>query len=291
VLDLFCTTNRCGAMRRRGLGRVVSARASAGAVGVMLALLASGPPARGDVDRFDTVVIDAGHGGEDKGARGRRGLQEKDLVLDVALRLAAKLRDSGLDVVMTRDADTFVPLEGRFAVANDARGDLFVSIHANSAPDRDVRGTETFFLALRASDDEAEQVAERENAAFGAAGRAGAVSDDPLVAILADMTANEYQRESAVFAKAAQGHLASGDPHARGVKQALFVVLQGVQMPSALIEIGFLTHREEEEALRAGSGRDRVVDALSKAVIEYGRRYDERLGIDAATAPASGADR
>jgi N-acetylmuramoyl-L-alanine amidase len=257
----------------------------------MLALLAAVPPARGEVDRFDTVVIDAGHGGEDKGARGRGGLLEKDLVLDVAVRLAAKLRDSGLDVVMTRDEDTFVPLEGRFAVANDARGDLFVSIHANAARDRDVRGTETFFLALRASDDEAEQVAERENAAFGAAGRAEAVSGDPLVAILADMTSNEYQRESAVFAKAAQGHLASGDPHARGVKQALFVVLQGVQMPSALIEIGFLTHRDEEKALRSGAGRDRVVDAVSTAVIEYGRRYDEQLGINGQSAPASGTDR
>jgi N-acetylmuramoyl-L-alanine amidase len=258
---------------------------------VIVATLAAGLPARGEVDRFDTVVIDAGHGGEDNGARGRGGLQEKDLVLDVARRLAAKLSDARLDVVMTRDSDTFVPLEERFAVANDARGDLFVSIHANAARDRDARGTETFFLALRASDDEAEQVAERENAAFGAAGRAESVSDDPLLAILADMTANEYQRESEVFAKGAQGHLASGDPHARGVKQALFVVLQGVQMPSALIEIGFLSQPDDESALRSGPGRDRIVDALATAVIEYGRRYDERLGIEAGTVPASRASR
>jgi N-acetylmuramoyl-L-alanine amidase len=257
----------------------------------MLAALTCGLPAWGEVDRFDTIVIDAGHGGEDDGARGSSGLQEKDLVLDVARRLAAKLRDDGFEVVMTRDADTFVALEERFAVANDARGDLFVSIHANAARDRDARGTETFFLALRASDVEAEQVAERENAAFGSAGRAESVSDDPLVAILADMTANEYQRESEVFAKGAQSHLASGDPHARGVKQALFVVLQGVQMPSALIEIGFLTQPEDERSLRSGPGRERIVAALARAVIEYGRRYDERLGIKAGAVPASRAER
>lgn len=258
-------------------------------LGGVLAALAAAVPASGEVDGFDLVVIDAGHGGEDDGARGASGLQEKDLVLDVARKLAAKLREAGLGIVMTRDSDVFVPLEERFAVANDARGDLFVSIHANAARNHDVRGIETFFLALRASDDESQRVAERENAAFGASARDDAVAADPLVAILADMTTNEYQRESAVFAKAAQGELAQGDSHARGVKQAHFVVLQGVQMPSALIEIGFLTHPDDERALRSDAGRQRIVDALSRAVIDYARRTDERLGVEAT--PASRADR
>jgi N-acetylmuramoyl-L-alanine amidase len=146
-------------LRRRGIALAVLAG---------LALPAAG--GRGAeaplIDRFDTVVIDAGHGGDDHGARGPRGLVEKDLVLDVARRLAARLRRGGLRVVMTRSDDRFVPLEERTAIANDARGDLFLSIHANAARDTDVRGIETFFLSLKASDDAAQRVAERENQAF-----------------------------------------------------------------------------------------------------------------------------
>jgi N-acetylmuramoyl-L-alanine amidase len=238
------------------------------------------PPA----DGFDTVIIDAGHGGDDKGARGPRGRLEKDVVLDVARRLALDLRARGLRVVMTRKGDTFVPLEERTNIANDARGDLFVSIHANAARDGDVRGSETFFLSLNASDDSARQVAMRENEAFR--GSAGVMTGDgdPLLAIMRDLIDNQHMQESSEFAQIAQSRLAEIEPaRSRGVKQAPFVVLMGVQMPASLVEIGFMTHPSEEKMLASAPGQTRIVAALVNAVLEFGRRFDVRRGIAPAT--------
>jgi N-acetylmuramoyl-L-alanine amidase len=251
---------------------------------VVLGVIAAAGIAAADevaLERFDTVVLDAGHGGEDEGARGARGLVEKDLVLDVSRRLAKLLRKRSLHVVMTRDGDRFVPLEERFALANDARGDLFVSIHANAMRDADVGGIETFFLALDASDDEARRVASRENEAFATPASALQV-DDPLNAILGDLIESEYMRESNEFARLAQAGLAGEESgHSRGVKQAPFVVLQGVQMPSALVEIGFITNPKDASRLRSGKGRDRIAAALADAVMEFGRRFDTRRGVSA----------
>jgi N-acetylmuramoyl-L-alanine amidase len=217
-------------------------------------------------NRFDTVVIDAGHGGDDAGARGAAGLLEKELVLDIAFREA--IRD-----------DTFVPLEERTSIANDARADLFISIHGNATHDTKVRGIETFFLALSASDDHAGQVARRENQAFRIEDSPAKRSDDALVAIIGDLITNEHMEESNEFARLAQLELA-GDPKvARGVKQAPFVVLEGVQMPAALVEIGFLTNRLDEQSLRGTEERDRIAAALVRAALEFGRRYDARRGV------------
>jgi N-acetylmuramoyl-L-alanine amidase len=236
--------------------------------------------ADGSPERFDTVVVDAGHGGEDHGARGVGGPVEKELVLDVGRRLAALLRARNLHVVMTRDDDRFVPLEERFALANDARGDLFISIHANATRNPNVSGVETFFLAVDASDEEARRVAARENEAFDAAGAPPSVSD-PLSAILGDLIVSEYMRESNEFARLAQLGLAGDDPnHSRGVKQAPFVVLQGVQMPSSLVEIGFLTNPREARRLESSRARDEIAGALAEAVLEFGRRYDARRGVN-----------
>ena len=232
-------------------------------------------------ERFDTVVLDAGHGGEDDGARGARGLVEKELVLDVGRRLAAVLRKHDLRVVMTRDDDRFVPLEERFAIANDARGDLFVSIHANASHDRDIRGVETFFLSLHASDAEAERVAARENAAFGGPSEIPAMLD-PLNAILGDLIESDYLKESNDFARLVQVGLAAENNHSRGVKQAPFVVLQGVQMPSSLVEIGFVTN--PGEARRLQRERDSIAARLAEAVLEFGRRFDARRGVAASRA-------
>ena len=254
----------------------------AAAAGCALALAPAsiaGAPAPPD-HRFDTVVIDAGHGGDDAGARGPGGHFEKALVLEVARLLGARLRAQGLRVVQTRRDDTFVPLETRTALANDARGDLFLSIHANAASDPEIRGTETFFLSLEASDAYARQVALRENAAFGAETGPTAVVDDPLIAILGDMIANEHARESSEFARLAQARLGGIDSaSSRGVKQAPFVVLMGVQMPASLVEIGFITNRADERTLHSRRGRERIVKALAESVQEFGRRYDERRGV------------
>lgn len=229
--------------------------------------------------RFDSVVIDAGHGGEDRGARGVRGLLEKDLVLDIARRVAVRLRDRGVRVVMTRDRDVFVPLETRTAIANDARADLFVSIHANSARSPKPRGVEAYFASLEATDAGALAVAERENLAFNESGVPAAPAD-PLVAIIGDMIAADQMRESDAFARLVQAELDAIERVAsRGVKQAPFVVLLGVQMPSSLIEIGFLSNPEEERRLRSDSRREAVAAALERAVVAYARRYDAVRGL------------
>jgi N-acetylmuramoyl-L-alanine amidase len=231
------------------------------------------------VERFDTVVLDAGHGGGDEGALGPHGLVEKELVLDVGRRLASRLREHQLRVVMTRDDDRFVPLEERFGIANDARGDLFISIHANAAQDRTVSGVETFFLAVDASDEEARRVALRENEAFGGA---AAISEmnDPLNAILGDLITADYLMESNEFARLVQRSLAGErENHSRGVKQAPFVVLQGVQMPSSLVEIGFVTNPAEAKRLRSSRARDAIAAAFVDAVLEFGRRFDARRGV------------
>ncbi len=233
-------------------------------------------------DAFDVVVVDAGHGGDDEGALGPAGGVEKDIVLEVARELAAQLRARGLRVVMTRSDDSFVPLERRTHIANDAKGDLFVSVHANASPRPAIRGSETFFLSLDASDDAAQRLAERENDAFGAAAARLLQQNDPLVAILGDLIATEHLSESQEFAGLAQGRLAALAPESsRGVKQAPFVVLSGVSMPASLVEIGFITNPADERAMRSRKGRSAVVAALADAVAEFGRRHDARRGIGA----------
>jgi N-acetylmuramoyl-L-alanine amidase len=234
-------------------------------------------PDPASLDRFDTVVIDAGHGGEDEGARGVDGLLEKDLVLDVSRNLAVQLRRAGLRVVMTRERDVFVPLEQRTNLANDARADLFISVHANAAHDAGARGSETYFMSLEASDEHARGVALRENEAFAVRAVAPGADADPLVAILGDLIANEHLTESSAFARTAQLQLARLDAGpSRGVKQAPFVVLAGVQMPAALVEIGFITHPDEGRELRSGRRRGAIAAGLAEAVLEHGRPAPRR---------------
>lgn len=260
---------------------------------VLAAIFAAAPSHADDAapDRFDQIVLDAGHGGDDHGAEGPAGLREKDLVLDVARRLRTRLERDGVRVLLTRDADLYVPLDERTAIANRAGADLFVSIHANAAQARAARGVETFFVALEASDDAARQLAERENAAFRE--ETAAEPEDALASILGDMAANDSMRESDEFARLAHAELSALDPKvpSRGVKQAPFVVLMGVQMPAALLEIGFITNPAEEKLMNTAERRDRVVEALARAVDAFAERYDARRGVvrdRAAPKPAGG---
>jgi N-acetylmuramoyl-L-alanine amidase len=257
------------------------------AVCVLVLVGAADPPA----NRFDTVVLDAGHGGEDEGAVSPAGVYEKDLVLDISKRLSAELRRRQLAVVLTRDTDRFVSLEERTSLANDVGGDLFVSIHANASRSRLPRGSETFFVSLEASDEVASELAERENMAFGVEVTANPVTQDPLLALLSDLIATEHVSDSSDFARLAQSRLATveGLP-SRGVKQAPFVVLMGVQMPAALVEIGFLTNRDEARSLSSSKTRHEMALALAEAVLEFGRRYDARRGIDADQSLVRGGD-
>jgi N-acetylmuramoyl-L-alanine amidase len=248
-----------------------------------------GGVATGNADSagFDTVVLDAGHGGGDHGAAGPAGLLEKDLVLDVADRVAERLRASGLTVILTRSTDDFVALEERTRLANEAGADLFVSIHANASRFRGVRGIETFFASSDATDEAARELANTENQAFGTAA-ASLAKDDPLLAILGDLLANEHLSDSQEFARTAQQRLAQAEAsRSRGVKQAPFVVLMGVRMPAVLVELGFLTNSGEERALNSNRERDRLAQGLAEAVAEFRVRQNKRLGV----APGTGGGR
>lgn len=230
------------------------------------------------MDRFDAIVLDAGHGGHDQGATGPSGLNEKDLVLDVTKLLALRLRERGVRVVLTRHRDEFISLEERTAVANDAHADLFLSIHANASPSEKPRGIETYFASLDATDADARATAERENSAFGPAAPDFGTAD-PLTAIFGDLIETQHLQESSEFAKLAQAELAEvARAHSRGVKQAPFVVLMGVRMPSSLVEIGFLSNPDDEKGLRRSRRRAAIADALADAVMAFADRYDARRG-------------
>ncbi len=272
---------------RRRLGARVALGLVLGAVG-----LALGPATRAEPpDRFDLVVLDAGHGGHDEGAKGPSGLREKDLVLDVTQRLARQLGKRGIRVLLTRKRDRFLSLEERTAVANDARADLFLSIHANASRSRSPRGIETYFASLDATDEDARAVAERENLALGATAPEFR-RDDPLAAILGDLIETEHLQESSEFAKLAQLELAEMDrSKSRGVKQAPFVVLMGVQMPASLVEIGFVTNPSEEKGLRSGRRREQIAQALADAVVTFAERYDARRGVVGALDVGPGGSR
>ncbi len=213
----------------------------------------------------DLVVIDPGHGGPDYGARGVTGLLEKDVALEVARRIGRSLEQVGVRVLFTRSDDRFVPLPERTELANRERADLYLSIHANASDDREARGPETYFLSLEASDHEARRVALTENRVFD---RDEAVPDsgDLVGAILGDLIRTEHLRASSRYASAIQRELERLPGPGRGVKQAPFVVLTGVNMPAALLEIGFLTHPEEERKLRSVRYQIAIADAVAAAV-------------------------
>jgi N-acetylmuramoyl-L-alanine amidase len=252
------------------------------AAAALCAFGAGAAPEPDAAERFDVVVIDAGHGGDDHGARGPKGLLEKDLVLDVARRLAVKLSGGGVRAVLTRSDDRFVGLEERTSIANDARADLFVSIHANASEARAAKGIETFFVSLDATDDASRKLAQEENAAFAKTGGPAALEGDPLLQILGDMIATEHLVESQEFARLALGELLSKKGAiSRGVKQAPFVVLMGVQMPASLVEIGFITNAREEGALATDAERERIAENLASAVRQFGRRFDAKRGVAA----------
>ena len=213
------------------------------------------------------IVIDAGHGGHDPGALGS-GISEAELVLAVALKLEALLRaEPGVDVIMTRRANEFVPLEERTALANKAGADLFLSIHANASTNRDARGIETYFLNF-APNAAAEAIAARENAASTKTMRS-------LTDIVQAIATNDKLDESRAFATRVQAALFAGlrrtNTQVRnlGVKQAPFQVLVGATMPSILAEISFLTNEREGTLLKTDRYRAQIAQALFDGIMAY----------------------
>ncbi len=260
---------------------VLDLRKAAGpAPGATLPLPGFRPPA--ELPGIHTIVIDAGHGGKDVGALGPGGLQEKDITLAVARKLAAALSSkTGARIVMTREDDTLISLDQRTAIANQYKADLFLSVHMNAAVVKNAKGSETYYLSLEASDELAKKAADTENAS------AASDPSSDLKLILWDLAQQAYIEESSRFASAIQEEMNAATSVAnRGVKQAPFKVLVGATMPAALVEVGFITNAEEETKLQSEEFQNLMVDALTRAVQRYKTDYETRIGVIRPAAPA-----
>jgi N-acetylmuramoyl-L-alanine amidase len=224
-------------------------RALAMMIGVLWAGAASAAPFR--------VVIDPGHGGSNPGAPGRGpGVYEKRVTLAVARALAVELRARGAEVVMTRRRDTYLTLRERVRLANAARADCFVSLHANSSGNRGRRGIETYVLARDAAEVEARRAASREQ--------------DEVQALLTELRLLDAHQASATLARAVQSRLiaTTGDPD-RGVRQAAYDVLAGVTAPAVLVEMGFIDHPIEGAALLEPTTQRRLAEAIAAGIMDF----------------------
>ncbi len=214
-----------------------------------------------------TVAIDAGHGGEEDGARGPDGTLEKNVTLSVARKLKAALEAKlGVRVILTRDGDGTVGLDERAALANNNKADLFVSLHANASLRTSAAGAEVFYLSLEEYGDQAQRVAKGETEAlpvFGAGTR-------DIEVILWEMAQARYIEESALFAQAVEGALREHVPmSSRAIQQAPFRVLVGANMPAVLVEMGFITNAEQERQLASDPFQTSIVQALVDSIIRF----------------------
>ncbi len=220
------------------------------------------------IAKIRRIVVDPGHGGHDPGAVGARGLQEKEVVLAIGLKLRDLLKDElGVDVVMTRSTDVFIPLEERTAIANKVGADLFISVHANAAPNRSAAGIETYYLNL-AKTDKVAQLAAKENGT-------SLEKVSVLQAILFDLMANYKLNDSAHLADEVQKSLhkkirsSYSDVKNLGVKQGPFYVLVGASMPSILVETAFLSNVTEEARLKSPEYQTLAAEGILNGVRSY----------------------
>jgi len=241
-------------------------------------------PVIGPDNKIDVICIDPGHGGQDYGAIGQRGTREKDVVLKIARELASLIRkDKQFKVIMTRDRDVTVDLCERAKIANDAGADLFISIHANASPKRNIKGWNVFFLA-QAKNDSARSVAQLENSYFlrelsdGADNSEYNNSDyDPIVNILNEMIMTEFQAESHDFAMMIDREFRRNlKTPARGVDQAGFFVLNKVFTPSVLVESAFITNKTEEKLLKDKKYHKQVAQGIYKAIKRFKAKYESQ---------------
>lgn len=244
----------------------------------------SGTALRSDEDnQIKLIVIDAGHGGKDPGTRGRIS-KEKDVVLDLALQLAKKIKIEmpNVRVILTRQSDKFVDLSERAAIANRRKADLFISIHCNASPSsKSVHGTETFTMGLHKSDENLE-VAKRENAVILQEVNYKEKYKDfdpksPLTYIKMANRQSAFMASSLDFASKIEKQFKThGERSSRGVKQAGFIVLWQTAMPSVLIEAGFLSNAEEERYLNTADGQETIVESVFRAFKEYKEEVEDR---------------
>jgi len=218
------------------------------------------------------IVVDAGHGGKDPGAIGPSGLREKDVTLAMAKKIAERLRATlGCEVVLTRDHDVYLPLEERTAIANKVGADLFISVHANAAPNRQAYGIETYYLNF-SKNDKAAAVAARENGTS-----LKEVTDLELILfdLMANSKINESSRLAAEIQRSLVGRLTGQFDEVRdlGVRQGPFYVLLGATMPSVLVESAFISHPREERRLASTSYHEHAAEAIAEAVQNYARAH------------------
>lgn len=233
------------------------------------------------------VVVDAGHGGPDNGMSGPIGggpkVFEKNITLAVSKQLRRALESRGVKVIMTRTTDTLIALSDRGKIANEAKGDLFVSVHVNAANPRwqnpgGARGYETYFLAEAKTEDE-RRVAAMENEAVRFETSVDVNRDDPLGFIMRDMAQNEHLRESARLAQLVQSGMRAVHPGpSRGVKQAGFRVLVTAFMPAVLVEIGFGTNASEAAYMTSPEKQEELAARLADAIVRYLAEYERKVG-------------
>ncbi|MBI4355757.1 MAG: N-acetylmuramoyl-L-alanine amidase [Candidatus Omnitrophica bacterium] len=237
---------------------------------------AARPPRVTGAPPFRRIVIDAGHGGHDPGATGFGGTREKDVVLDIARRLERQLEGSGMEVVMTRRRDEFVPLPDRIGLANRRQADFFVSIHANANRNRRISGLEVYYLPESA--EELRRARDQAQAWPWAASSRAALDDTrSLRTVLWDLVNVESRRTSVLMGmhlcRTLQERLAV---RSRGVRGARFVVLRQAMVPSILVEVGYLSNAKEEARLAGATYREAVANALAEGIVSFGQTQARR---------------
>ena len=224
--------------------------------------------------KFNTIIIDPGHGGKDPGAIGYRGTREKDIALDVAKRLEKKIsKNMNVKTILTRDEDIFLKLGERTRFANENNGDLFISIHANAAEDRRASGFETFLIGPNRNA-AAVRVAARENAVLELEGESTQkLTDEALItATIAQAGFASFSEQFAALVQEEMGKRIQSKN--RGVKQAGFYVLMGASMPNVLIELGFISNPTEEKKLKSPKYRDTLATSIYRAIEKYQKTLD-----------------
>lgn len=220
------------------------------------------------------IVIDAGHGEQDPGAIGVNGIYEKNIVLDIALRLKNELTADGMEVVLTRQTDIFQPLEKRTEIANKAKADFFISIHANAAEAKSANGFEAYFLSTT-YDDFSKAVQIRENAVIKYEENADYNKTDDLNVTLWDMILSENRIESIEMANLIAAQLKKSlKLRTRYVKGAKFLVLKGAQMPAVLLEVGYITNPDEGARLNNPYYRQMLAESIAQGIIEYKKMFE-----------------
>jgi len=222
-----------------------------------------------------TVVIDAGHGGHDPGAVGPTGVYEKNVVLDIAIRVRQILKKTqpSYAVVLTRETDVFIPLPKRAAIANDQKADLFVSIHANASSNRKARGIETYLLNATNSEEALKTAARENGVSFKKMKQTQSEMDVILTSLASENKRNESVKLAGNLQKTLIGRVGKRYPqtgeHGTGVKGAPFYVLVGAEMPASLVEVSFISNREEEKLLKTESYRQLLAQSIADGIHKY----------------------